>query len=190
MSLSLMRLPLLMSLAAEDWLRDDRFPQDPLIGRFRVIEIYPRPLRLLNPEIRIVGPVLHLNQQVSIEHVGEDIYFGQRAQEYRFIFHGLPPSATADNTELPPPAWQPTALATYTTSATVIDDVTPSLLAQFGARPDSPVYIAAFGQPGPEAWLFLADEGDLIWQIFVDIKPEVQLHTTSLTITFRLKRET
>jgi hypothetical protein len=189
MSLILMTLPLLLSLSAEDWLRDDRFPNDPLVGRFRVVEFYPRPLRLLNSEIEIRGPLLHLGQRVTIEHVGEGVYFSQPAQTYRVISHGLPLSAAADNAGLPPPMWQDSPQETDTGEATVIGFEGGSEdFAAFGGRPGSLSYIAAFGQPGPEAELFVTDEGDLIWKIFVRVVP-VQGYTTAVVIAFRLKRE-
>ncbi len=190
MSLTLITLPLLLSLSAEDWLRDDRFPHDPLVGRFRVVETYPRPLRLLHPEVKIRHPLLHLGQRITIEHLGEGEYFSQPAQAYSFVFHGLPLSAAADNAGLPPPVWQDSPQATYATEATVIGSPGGGEdYAAFGGHPDSLSYIAAFGQPSPEANLFVTDEGDLIWQIYIGVVPELLRHTTSLVIAFRLKRE-
>ncbi len=190
MSSSLLSLPLLLSLSPNDWIEQDGFPPDPLIGRFRVVEIYPRPLSLRHPEIRITDPLLHLHQRVSIEHIGESEYFSQPAEEYRFIFHGLPLSAAADNAGLPPPTWQDSPQATLTATATVISySGSSNSYARFGARSEDLTYVAAFAQPGPEARLYVTQEGDLIWEIFIDIKPELQRDFTSLTISFRLKRE-
>ncbi len=194
MSLSLMTLPLMLCLSAEDWLRDDRFPYDPLVGKFRVVEVYPRPLRLRHPTTDIAqglgDPLLHLHQLISIEHVGEAVYFSQPAQEYRFTFHGLPPDAAVDNAGLPPPIWQDNPQSTHNITGAVIGfEGTADAYAAFGALPEALNYIVAFGQPGPEANLFVTNEGDLIWSISVRVVPEVQRHTTSLTIAFRLKRE-
>ncbi|MCG6118313.1 MAG: hypothetical protein MEQ07_08995 [Aquimonas sp.] len=192
MSLSLITLPALIGLSLEpDWLEQDTFPIEPLVGRYQVVDIYPSPLSLRHREVKIPDPLLHLHQRVSIEHVGEGRYYMEPAERYRFIFYGLPLSAAGDNAGLPPPVWQRSPQATYTTTADVIGEVDPQphLYAQYGLRPNRMVYIAAFGQPGPEARLFFTEDGDLMWLIYVDIVPELQRDSTSTTIAFRLRRE-
>lgn len=189
-----MTLPLLLSLSSGDWLRDDRFPNDPLVGHFRVVQVYPSPLRLREPIIDVAqglgDPLLRMHQRVSIEHIGESEYFDQPAQEYRFVFYRLPPSSDGEQAEHPLSAGQEDPRMTFTATAAVIGYPRSGHdYVGFGASPDDVAYIAAFGQPGPEARLYVTPQGDLVWQVFVNIKPEVQRHTTSLTITFRLKRE-
>lgn len=193
MPLSLLSLPVLIGLSLEpDWLERDTFPPEPLVGHFRVVEIYPSQLSLRHPEIDLMSdPLLHLHQQISIEHLGAGRYFMDAAEEYRFIFHGLPLSAAGDNAGLPPPVWQSTPQATVSMTADVIGSAAGQLpeLAEYGLSPQQMNYLAAFGQPGPEATLFFTAEGDLMWLISVRIKPELQRYSTSTRIAFRLRRE-